>query len=264
MDKLVLNFFGFSRLPFSKTLSSKDIYKTRSFEEALARLQFGLGHEDVILLSGPVGSGKSIVLRAMISSLDQNAFIPIYIRGTGLTESELYKSVLLGLNLSPPHFPASARRLFFAKVPELSKTPLIIIDDAQEMSDNAFHSLKAMTNFDFDSKSCVTFILAGQSELRARLRFAQFQALTQRIRIFFTMNPMTLQETCEYIDHHVRIAGKPSNIFTDNAKAEIHKQAEGIPRKVNGICYRSLVYAAVNKISLIEQNNLLLNNPTDD
>lgn len=264
MDKFVLDYFGFSRLPFSKTLNPKDIFSNKSFEEALSRLKFGLGNEDVMLLSGPIGSGKSIVLRSLINSLDQKAFIPIYIRGTGLSESELYKSVLFGLNLSPPHFPASARRLFFAKIPELSKIPLIVIDDAQEMSDDVFYSIKAMTNFDYDSKSCVTFILAGQSELKARLRFAQFSALTMRIRIFFTMHSMTLQETCEYIDHHLCIAGKPSKVFTDNAKVEIHKQAEGIPRKVNSICYRSLVYAAVNNISIIEQSNLLLRGPTDD
>ena len=264
MNKFVLDFFGFSHMPFSKTFNSKNVFKTKSYEEAITRLQYGIGDEDVMMISGPVGSGKSVVLRSLIESLDNNSYIPIYIRGTSLRETDLYKSILLCLNITPPHFPGKAKRLFFSQVPELSKTPLIIIDDAQEMTDSAIMCIKTMTNFEFDSKSYVSFILSGQPELRSRLRLTQFMALIQRIRIFFHMKPMTLQETCGYIDHHVKIAGKTTTIFADNAKTEIHKWAEGIPRKVNVICYRSLVNAALNDISIIDSSNLLLNEPTDD
>jgi type II secretory pathway predicted ATPase ExeA len=264
MNKLVLDFFGFSHMPFSKTLNPKNVFESKSFEEAKARLEYGIGREDVMLITGPVGSGKSVVLRSLISSLDQNNFIPIYIRGTALRETDLYKAVLLGLNISPPHFPGKAKRLYFSHVPELTKTPLIIIDDAQEMADGAFMCIKTMTNFDFDSKSYVSFILSGQPELRSRLRLTQFLALTQRIRIFFHMKPMSLQETCEYIDHHVKIAGKTSSIFADSAKNDIHKWAGGIPRKVNVICYRSLVSAVMNDCSIIDSSNLLFDELTDD
>ena len=264
MNKLVLDFFGFSHMPFSKNLDPKNAYMTKCFTEAKARLEFGMGIEDVMLIAGPVGSGKSIVLRSLIYSLDQNTFIPIYIRGTGLSEIQLYKAILTGLNISPPHFPGMAKRVFFARIPELTKIPLVIIDDAQEMSDSALISLKAMTNFEFDSKSCVSFILSGQPELRSRLRLTHFLALKQRIRIFFHMKPLTLQETCEYIDHHLKTAGKPASIFSDNAKSEVHKQSEGIPRMINAICYRSLIHAAMNETTIIDSGNLLLDEPTDD
>lgn len=264
MNKLVLDFFGFSHMPFSKNINPNNVFETRSFKEAKTRLQFGIGEEDVMILTGPVGSGKSVVLRSLIYSLDQNAFIPIYIRGTGLSEIELYKSILTGLNILPPHFPGAVKRTFFSSVPELTKIPLILIDDAQEMSDRALLSLKVMTNFDFDSKSCVSFILSGQPELKSRLRFTQFLALSQRIRIFFHMRSMSLQETCTYIDHHTKIAGKPASIFSDSAKTEIHKYSEGIPRSVNVICYRSIVHAASHETSVIDSDNLLLDKPTDE
>ena len=264
MNKLILDSFGFSHMPFSKTFNPKNAFRTTSFEEAQTRLLYGIGKEDVMMISGPVGSGKSVVLRSLIHSIDNNTFIPIYVRGTALKESDLYKSILAGLNISPPHFPGTAKRLFFSHIPELSKTPLVIIDDAQEMADNALMCIKSMTNFDFDSKCCLSFILSGQPELRSRLKLTQFMALTQRIRIFFHMKPMSLQETCEYIDHHTKLAGKPTTLFSDSAKNEIHKWAEGIPRKVNVICYRSLLSAALNELSIIDHDNLLFNEPTDD
>ncbi|MCJ7616085.1 MAG: AAA family ATPase [Desulfobacterales bacterium] len=264
MNKLVLDFFGFSHMPFSKTFNPKNAFGTKSYEEAIAQLQYGIKDEDVMMISGPVGSGKSVVLRSLIESLDNNSYIPIYIRGTSLRENDLYKSILLGLNITPPHFPGKAKRLFFSHVPELSKIPLIIIDDAQEMTDSAIVCIKTMTNFEFDSKSYVSFILSGQPELRSRLRLTQFLALTQRIRIFFHLKPMSLQETCGYIDHHLKIAGRSYSIFADSAKTDIHKWAEGIPRKVNVICYRSLVSAALNELSIIDSSNLLIDEPTDD
>ena len=72
---------------------------------------YGIGKEDIMMISGPVGSGKSVVLRSLIHSIDNNTFIPIYVRGTALKESDLYKSILVGLNISPPHFPGTAKRL---------------------------------------------------------------------------------------------------------------------------------------------------------
>ena len=105
-----------------------------------------------------------------------------------------------------------------------------------------------MVNFHFDSRTAITFVLAGQPELRELLKYAAFAALRQRIRISYHMPPMTLQETCSYIDHHTARCGRPASIFADDAKADIHRHAAGVPRLVNALCYRSILHAAANDI----------------
>ena len=263
MNDLVLDHFGFSHLPFSKAISPKNAFQTASYKEAFARLEYGAEAEDIMLLTGPVGSGKSLVLASFIDSLDVNTYTPLYVRGSNLSEAALYKAVLAGVNTTPPHFPSRAKRLFYQLIPELTRKPIVVVDDAQDMQETALKSIKSMVNFDFDSVNKITFILAGQPELKAQLKLVQFLALKQRIRLFFHMNPMSLQESCSYIDHHTTIAGRPTSIFSDGAKAEIHRYSEGIPRMVNTICYRSILNAAINELDVIDSTDLFLDDPAD-
>jgi type II secretory pathway predicted ATPase ExeA len=263
MTNPILDFFGFSHLPFSKILSTRQIFHSTAYKEAFAQLEYGIPVEDIMLLSGPVGCGKSVVLNAVIRALDTNHYIPIYVRGNNLSEVELYKNILCGLDHQPPYFSGAAKRLFYRVVPELSKQPTIFIDDAQEMKDSALLALKSMVNFGSDSQHRITFVLCGQPELKAILKLSRFLALKQRIRLFFHMSAMSLQETCAYIDHHITEAGKPTSLFADDAKGEVHRSSEGIPRRVNVICYRSIVNAALNEISIIDSRNLVLNDLSD-
>jgi type II secretory pathway predicted ATPase ExeA len=263
LDTTVLDFFGFSRLPFSKSLAAGQAFTTESFREAAARLTFAIGEEDFFLLSGAVGVGKSVVLHSFICELDTNRYTPLYIRGASLSDGELFKAILAGLDREPPRFSQTAKRLYFSVVPELTRKPLVILDDAQDLKESALMSLKAMANFGCDSQSKIAFILSGQPELRARLRLSQFLPLLQRIRLSFHMKPMSLEETCRYIDHHTSTAGALSPLFSDSAKADIHRHAEGIPRAVNSVGYRSIIAAAVKQRKVIDSADLSLDNPID-
>lgn len=263
MSNPVLDFFGFSQLPFSKTLSPKQLFLSTGYKDAFARLEYGVPVEDIMLLSGPVGCGKSVVLNAVMHALDPNQYCPVYVRGNNLTEAELYKTILSTLDHQPPFFTGASKRLFYRLIPELSKQPVTFIDDAQEMKEPALLALKSMTNFASDSQHRISFVLCGQPELKAILKMSRFLALKQRIRLFFHMQGMSLQETCAYIDHHTKIAGKPTPVFADDAKGEVHRSSEGIPRRINLICYRSIVNAALNEISIIDSKNLCLDDLSD-
>ena len=196
MTNAVLDFFGFSHLPFSKILSPSHLFHSTAYKEAFAQLEYGIPVEDIMLLSGPVGCGKSVVVNALIHALDSNHYSPIYVRGNNLTEVELYKSILCALDHEPPYFSGAAKRLFYRIVPELSKQPVIFLNDAQEMKDSALLAIKSMANFGSDSQHRITFVLCGQPELRATLKLSRYLALKQRIRLFFHMQGMGLQETC--------------------------------------------------------------------
>ena len=85
MHDQVLTFFGFSRLPFGKHLKPADTFPSGAHQEALSRLSFGVADEDLLLLTGPIGCGKSVALAAFVAALDGNRYTPLYVRGSGLS-----------------------------------------------------------------------------------------------------------------------------------------------------------------------------------
>ncbi len=253
---MVLNFFGFSSYPFSKSISYKNLFHTKTYKEAFARLEFGTIGEDILLLTGQAGTGKSLCLNAFINSIDINKYLPIYLRGNDMSTGELYKAVLDGINIEPPYNTSVAKRIFFKTIPELSKKPIVIIDDTQDLKDSALSNIKSMVNFDFDSKNKITFILTGQPELRKKLNYSQFNSLRQRIRISYNLREMSLEETCGYIEHHIKLCGYPNSIFSDDAKSNIFNISEGVPRKINTICFNAILKAASAQQKIIDSSDI--------
>ena len=112
MHDQVLTFFGFSRLPFGKHLQAADTFPSSAHQEALSRLAFGVADEDLLLLTGPIGCGKSVALAAFVNELDGNRYRPLYLRGGGLSAAQLFKAILEELKIDPPFFAGQARQLF--------------------------------------------------------------------------------------------------------------------------------------------------------
>jgi type II secretory pathway predicted ATPase ExeA len=253
----VMNFYGFVRMPFDKDFETSEAFKSPSLADAVTMLSLGVESEDILLLSGPIGSGKSVALRSFIAALDPNRFSPIYLRGLGLSASDLVKSILLSLLVEPPFNYAKARALYFKSIADLPRKPVVAIDDAQDMKESALLSVKNLVNFDSDSKSKITFVLCGQPELKETLRYTRLASVHQRIRHWVEFVGLSLPDTCKYIDHAIAHAGRPSPIFSENAKAEIHKRSLGIPRKINRVCLRTLFESAAQGRTIIDEANVV-------
>ena len=252
MITTILNHYGFVRLPFGKDIAPDEIYPAASITEAGAMIELGLESEDIILVTGSIGCGKSLAMRRTVGQMDTNRYQRIYLRGSINCAAELFKLVLLGMKIDPPHSIGKAKPLFYAAAAEATRKPVVIIDDAQDASPDALLALKAMTNFESDSSNRITFILAGQPELTTILGYAHFDSLRARIRLSYQMSGMSLAETCEYIDHGLRIVKRQEKLFSDNAKMEIFKRTNGIARHVNALCYKAIVKGAIEKKDIID------------
>lgn len=254
--KNVLDFYGLKNMPFGKEIAVEDIFSTSQINNTSAMLKLGLADEDIILLTGPVGSGKSVTLRTFTDSLDLNKYTPVYLRGNNMNQVELYKFILQEMKIEAPRSRIKVKTLYFKTVSEATKKPVVIIDDAQDMSEEALLSIKAMVNFDQDSTSRICFVLAGQPELRETIRFSQFESLRQRIKLNVHLTGMGLEETCAYIDHSLKVSGRAISIFSDSAKSEIYNRSEGISRQVNKVCYQAIINGAINKCDIIDSKDL--------
>ena len=125
------------------------------------------------------------------------------------------------------------------------------------MEESALLSVKNLVNFDSDSKSKITFVLCGQPELKETLRYSRLASVHQRIRHWVEFAGLSLKDTCEYVDHAIVRAGRPTPIFSDNAKAEIHKRSLGIPRRINRVCLLTLFEGAAQGRSIIDEANVV-------
>ena len=256
MKEAILTHYGLSQLPFGKDIAKENIFPTEELSRTAAMLELGIESEDVMLLSGPIGCGKSLIIRHGLASLDTNRYQPIYLRGNISTEGELVKALLRGMKIEPPHSLGKAKPAFFSAVEESPRKPVVVLDDAQDVAEEALISIKALTNFDSDSLNRITFILIGQPELRVLLGYSHFDSLRARIRLSHHLLPMSLEETASYIDHGLEIVHRREKLFSDTAKMEIFKRTNGIARQVNRICYNSIVAGAVEKKNLIDSSDL--------
>jgi len=252
----VLTFYGMGSMPFSKEIQTAEVFQTSALKDAQAMLEMGVETEDILLLSGPIGCGKSVILRYFMASLDNNRYIPVYIQGQIKSVAELYKTILKSLLIEPPFSPAKAKSLYTKSIMEMKKKPVIIFDDAQEISDQSLLAIKSLINFVQDSSNKVTILLTGQPELKEKLKYSMFAAIQQRIKLDIALNPMSLEETCQFIDHSLEICGREVSVFSDNAKSEIFKMTSGIPRGVCRVCYKALIQGTILKRDIIDSGDI--------
>lgn len=264
MNKSMLDFYGFSTVPFSKDIRTKDIFPTNAGANAKGMLSLAVDKEDVVLLTGEIGIGKSVVLRGFRQELDENKYAPVYVRGPTLSIAQLYKTILFGLNITPPYSSGAAKMQYFRKIPNLAKKPVIVIDDAQDLPDSSLAEIKSLVNFDLDSQNCITIILTGQSEITRRIKMEHLGALRQRIRLAVEMQSMSCDESVRYIDHHTRICGNPNALFSESAKADIFTKTNGVARTINTICLNTLLQGAVNELTIIDSKDISVPPLLDD
>ena len=256
----VKNFFGLAKMPFSKLIGVSELYHSSSFQEACARLQIALENEDVVLLSGAVGSGKSNVLRYFTHGLDPNAYRCIYIAADCFKIGEIAKRALAALNVEVPFTGSQALRSLQQRIVKMNQEkaikPLLVIDEIQELPVATLVSLKNLLNYSMDSEILLFLILCGQNSIYEKLGYPQLEALRRRIRVRYVLRPLSLEETASYISHQMRVCGVQQSVFSDDAKAAIFQHAKGSLSEINALCFELLIYAAAHSKQIIEPSML--------
>ena len=239
-------FFGLRARPFGKTPDPAFLYESRQHREALARLEFAVEEKDLALLVGDIGSGKTMLSRALIDRLGEQRPVVLLINPR-MTPAQLLRSIARGLGVEPARFRNDLLDQIHTRLFELYESrsePVLIIDEAQLVPSKAtFDEIRLLTNFQLDDQNLLSVILIGQPELSRRLDREVYAALRQRIGIRYSLGPLPLEETIEYIEHRIRVAGGTRNPFSRPAMEEIHAVSGGIPRLINTLATTALLDA---------------------
>ena len=238
-------FYGFTEKPFTKTPDPRFLYQSRKHAEALARLQLAVEDQDIILLTGDIGCGKTTLSRALIDSLD-TLYYPILIINPRLTPTQLLSTVALRLGMDDAtRYKHGMLESINSKLYEFytqGRRAALIIDEAQLVPGKAtFEELRMLTNFQLDDRNLLALVLIGQPELRERLSRKPYRALRQRVGLTYHLSPLDEQETREYVAHRLRVAGREAKLFDDRALTALFRQSGGIPRRINIIAGNALI-----------------------
>lgn len=239
-------FFGLSGKPFGKTPDPSFLYESRQHKEALARLEYTVEEKELALLVGDIGSGKTTLSRALIDRIGDTRPVVLLINPR-VTPPQLLRAVARGLGVEPARFRNDVLDQIHTRLFELyeeGREPLLMIDEAQLIPSKAtFDEIRLLTNFQLDDQNLLSVVLIGQPELEKRIEREAYAPLKQRIGMRYSLGPLSLEETIEYIEHRIRTAGATRNPFSSDAMAQIHALSGGVPRLINTLATTALLDA---------------------
>ena len=231
--------------PFRKTPDPRYLFLNETYEEALERLIFAVEEVELALLTGEVGSGKTLLTRALVDRVGER-YEAGMILNPRLPPRQFLHTVAVELGVAEPRFHSNElldqihERLL--ALHEQGRAALLIVDEAHLIPGKpTFEEIRLLTNFQLDDGNLIAVLLVGQPELRGRLRHRTYRALTQRVGISFELVPLSVEDTRAYLAHRLTVAGAERLLFTEEAIARLHAAAAGVPRLLNHLATQSLI-----------------------
>jgi type II secretory pathway predicted ATPase ExeA len=248
--------WGFTRTPFSKDLAPSMLHRYPGHAEAVARISWCIDEAVIGVLTGEVGAGKTVSVRAALADLDSSRHTVIYLGNPAIGARGLYFAIVERLGGLPRFHKAAlipqATAALAAEIAERGRRVVLVVDEAHLLAADQLEELRLLTNADMDSTSPFALVLLGQPALRQRLRLGAFAALDQRVALRYAIPPMSRADTADYLAHHMKLAGRSDTLFSDDAVTRIHKAARGLPRAVNNLAVQALIAAYAANTSIVD------------
>jgi general secretion pathway protein A len=249
------SYFGFRESPFSVTPDPRFFYTNPTYLEAFATLRYGIeAKKGFIVITGEVGTGKTTLLRKLLHTLADTVH-SVFIFNSCLSFPELLHVTLqdLGLAATGHNKVEMLQELndYLIKQLKLGHTVTVLIDEAQNLSDEVLENLRLLSNLETDQEKLIQIVLIGQPELHAKLGQLHLRQLKQRIALQCRLNPLADTEVGPYIHSRLVAAGyEGKSPFDPEAVKRIAAYSNGIPRVMNIICDNALLsaYAAAQQI----------------
>ncbi len=252
---MYLDYWGLQEYPFENVPDPKFMYLSQEYEEALIRLLYAVQRKKgCALLTGEIGCGKTTLSRLLIQKLSDTDYDIGLITNPGLEPLEFLKEITYQFGLNPrSNLKVDLWNIIKTRMIEnekMSKSTVLIIDEAQLISKETFEEIRLLLNFQLRDRFLLTLILIGQPELRETIH--DIKQLDQRIAIKYHLDAMMAQEVHEYIGFRLKKAGATKKIFMEDALQEIFLASEGVPRKINNICDMSLMIGFISNVHIID------------
>lgn len=253
------SFYGMSSNPFLKETETKYAYKSEDYNQIISRLDYLKEIKGIGLFIGTPGLGKTFILRSFIDNLNKDLYKVIYISATKNTVYDFFKMIASSLDIDAGVcYKTELYKKIQTEIIRLVKIeriqPIIIIDDAQNLSREILCEMKVLFDFEMDSKDYAMIALIGYPELKDELTKNVYNSLTQRIIVNYSMSGLSREETKEYLTTRLSIAGVDNEIFTSDALNSLYSCSKSSPRRLNTLVLNSLMIGSQKKSLKIDSS----------
>ncbi len=244
------SFFGLNEKPFSITPDPRYLFMSERHGEALAHLVYGVSESGgFVQLTGEVGTGKTTLCRTLLlSRMPKNADVAVVLNPQ-LSPLEFLEAICEELGVAVPGPKGSIKALidalnhYLLDAHSQGRRTILIVDEAQNLDPEVLEEIRLLTNLETAKQKLLQIILIGQPELRELLARTDLRQLAQRITGRYHLEPLSREETDQYIEHRLKVAGALGEVFDTGAKREVFRVSDGVPRLINVICDRALLGA---------------------
>jgi len=244
------SFFHLTRNPFDLTPDPNCFVSTKRHNEALAALYYGVRwHKGFVVVTGEVGTGKTLLLRCLLRLLKESKDVAYaYVFNGRLSPVEFLQYILSDFGQSASGKNKSELLLdlgqFLISRGSKKLTTVLIVDEAHLLSEEILEEIRLLSNLETSDDKLLQIVLVGQPELDEKLDSLGLRQLKQRIALRAQLEPLGEDETREYIEKRLQIAGAPligDPIFPAETVAAVYWHSQGLPRLINTICENALI-----------------------
>ena len=246
-------FYGLKEKPFEITPDPRFLYMSEQHREAYAHLTYALNKsKGFTVITGEAGTGKTTLIQMMLARLDGHTRTA-HLFNPKLSTRDFLKYICHDLGLKTEGLTTKGELLtllhsFLLECYARKERVVLIIDEAQTLSPKLLEEVRLLTNLETPKSKLLQVILMGQPELDKILADQRFRQLKQRISVRYHLNPLNRNETNEYIEKRLKVAGaRDCHLFDEGAVREIYRRSSGIPRLINVLCDNALVTGYVDE-----------------
>jgi type II secretory pathway predicted ATPase ExeA len=248
-------FYGLKGKAFSLLPDPDFLYPSKKHRMALTLLEYGLVNQaSFSVITGDIGTGKTTLIRQLLKQMERDMVVGL-ITNTHPSFGELLQWILMAFNIECDSRDKVVMYKtfmdFLIQQYAANRHTVLIVDEAQNMGPQALEELRMLSNINSEKDQVLQVMLVGQPGLRANLRDPRLEQFAQRISVDYNLDPLSLDETREYIRHRLSIAGGSPDIFDDAACEAVFRYSGGIPRLINLLCDTTLVYGYAEQATCI-------------
>ncbi|MEO9190409.1 MAG: AAA family ATPase [Acetobacteraceae bacterium] len=250
-------FYKLAGAPFQLTPDSRFFFGSTGHSRAISHLIYGLSQEEgFIVVTGEVGAGKTTLVEQLWAQLDRATYAMGRIVTTLVSGDDLLRLAVgsLGVEGSSADKATLLRRFEQAVRAHRAagRRCLLVVDEVQNLPLGALEELRMLSNITIDGRASLQTILLGQPQFRAMLGSKDLEQLRQRVLASYHLGPLSEPETRAYVEHRLRTVGWSDDPhWTDGAFVALFRETGGLPRRINTLCGRVLLYGALEETHVV-------------
>jgi general secretion pathway protein A len=259
---MYLSFYNLREFPFSMGCDERFFYESSMHAEALANMLYTFQHrKGMVLISGEVGAGKTLIGNMLVSRLGTGCQA-VVLYHPPRSDKQLLRAMAAGLGIGLPQNVDGLGLIeelhqYFIRMYNRGRLIALIVDECQELNARSLEEVRLLWNLEQDGQKLIQILLIGQPELRERIQQPRWESLRQRIILSYHLGTLSSLDTANYVRHRLNVAcgnGHPGAEFTPQAVAEIYAASNGIPRLINVLCDNALLVGYAKGVHQIDSD----------